>query len=480
MDSSLCRFGILTVSDRCSRGETIDKSGEGLVNCITAEFQNGVVVERACVPDEANEISAVLIDWCDRGNVDVILTTGGTGFSPRDVTPEATKAVIEKEAPGLAIAIIQGSLAITPMAMLSRAVCGLRNRTLIINLPGSTKGSLESYKIVANQIKHAVDLLKDDNAKVASEHKSMSTPITNSIQTKVDTTNVACRARKSPFATADVKMAQQMVLTECVALFADTATLKTGLGCILAQDVFARDPLPPFPASVKDGYAIRVTEHQMTHLAVVGDSTAGENPDKFIVEKGFCVRISTGAPVPNGANAVIQVEDTELVETSPDGKEEKTIKILKQPQLGQEIRQIGCDIPENEKVLFKGTRLGPAELGILAAVGVHKFMVYKKPRIALLSTGNELISPFEPMEKGRIRDSNKTTLNAVFTEGGFQTIDIGIARDTPQEVLLKLIEGMENADIVVSTGGVSMGERDYLKQVLTLDLKAKIHFGSVL
>ena len=111
------------------------------------------------------------------------------------------------------------------------------------------------------------------------------------------------------------------------------------MGCILAQDVFARDPLPPFPASMKDGYAVRVSE-SMNLLNVLGDSCAGENPDKLKIEKGYCARISTGAPVPSGANAVIQVEDTELVEKSADGKEEKVIRVLKQPQIGQDIRYV--------------------------------------------------------------------------------------------------------------------------------------------
>jgi gephyrin len=148
--------------------------------------------------------------------------------------------------------------------------------------------------------------------------------------------------------------------------------------------------------------------------------------------------------------------------------------------LDQDIRGIGSDIRENEKVLHKGTRLGPSELGVLASVGCDKFLVYKKPIVGILSTGDELQGPSGPLETGRVRDSNKTTLEALFEEAGFGTVDLGVARDEPDEIYRQLVMGIKIADVVVSTGGVSMGERDYMRQVLETDLKATIHFGSVL
>jgi gephyrin len=215
-------------------------------------------------------------------------------------------------------------------------------------------------------------------------------------------------------------------------------------------------------------------------LTLAGDSTAGVNPDFYELMDNYCIRISTGAPVPDTADAVVQVEDTELLQKTEDGKEEKKIKILKKPTVGQDIRAIGSDIQENSIVLRKGTRIGPSEMGILAAVGATQFQVYRKPIVALLSTGNELQSPTEPLVKGKIRDSNKTTLDALLREAGFNIVDIGVAKDTPDEVYQKLLHGLSVASVLVSTGGVSMGERDFLKEVLSKDFQAKIHFGSVL
>jgi molybdenum cofactor synthesis domain-containing protein len=156
------RFGILTLSDRSARGEREDASGPALARLIQAE--NWSVAQQALLPDDESAIRALLSEWADRGGLDVILTTGGTGFAPRDVTPEATRAVIEREAPGLAEAMRAASLKVTPHAMLSRVVAGIRKRTLILNLPGSPKGAVENLQVVIPVLPHAVQLLREDPA----------------------------------------------------------------------------------------------------------------------------------------------------------------------------------------------------------------------------------------------------------------------------------------------------------------------------
>lgn len=153
------RFGILTLSDRSSRGERADASGPALVRLIEAEGWS--VAKQSILPDDEAAISEILRNWADSAELDVILTTGGTGFSPRDVTPEATRAVIERDAPGLAEAMRAASLKITPHAMLSRVVAGIRKKTLIINLPGSPKGAVENLQVVLPVLGHAIKLLQE-------------------------------------------------------------------------------------------------------------------------------------------------------------------------------------------------------------------------------------------------------------------------------------------------------------------------------
>ncbi len=156
------KVGILTSSDRSSRGERSDLSGPVLVEMVREKGWD--IVETLIVPDDVGILRDTLILWADSGDIDLILTTGGTGFSPRDITPEATRLVVNKLAPGLAEAMRAESLKITPHAMLSRAIAGIRGRTLIINLPGSPKAARENLQIIAPVLGHAIQLLREDAA----------------------------------------------------------------------------------------------------------------------------------------------------------------------------------------------------------------------------------------------------------------------------------------------------------------------------
>lgn len=156
------RFGILTASDRSARGERPDASGPALADLVRAS--GGSVVQTEILPDDRAALADQMRAWADNREMDVILVTGGTGFAPRDVTPEATRDVIEREAPGLAEAMRAASLKITPHAMLSRLVAGIRGQALILNLPGSPKGAVENLQVVLPVLEHAVKLLRGEDA----------------------------------------------------------------------------------------------------------------------------------------------------------------------------------------------------------------------------------------------------------------------------------------------------------------------------
>ncbi len=164
-------FAVLTISDRSADGIREDKSGPALQEAI--QNAGWLVARSAIISDDHHEIVELLTGWSDSEKFDVILTTGGTGFAPRDNTPEATSEVIERQAPGLAEAMRAGSLKITPHAMLSRAVAGIRKKTIIINLPGSPKGALENFRIVAPVLPHAVQLLLDDDQAEAGHRQTL-------------------------------------------------------------------------------------------------------------------------------------------------------------------------------------------------------------------------------------------------------------------------------------------------------------------
>nr|XP_026649164.1 gephyrin isoform X13 [Zonotrichia albicollis] len=637
------------VSDSCFRNLAEDRSGINLKDLVQdPSLLGGTISAYKIVPDEIEEIKETLIDWCDEKELNLILTTGGTGFAPRDVTPEATKEVIEREAPGMALAMLMGSLNVTPLGMLSRPVCGIRGKTLIINLPGSKKGSQECFQFILPALPHAIDLLRDAIVKVKEVHDELedlpspppplSPPPTTSphkqtedkgvqceeeeeekkdsgvastedsssshitaaaiaakipdsiisrgvqvlprdtaslsttpsespraqatsrlstascptpkarlpscsstysvselhyrleglkdelrrnrgynsrVQSRcsskenilrashsaVDITKVARRHRMSPFPLTSMDKAFITVLEMTPVLGTEIINYRDGMGRVLAQDVYAKDNLPPFPASVKDGYAVRAADGPGDRF-IIGESQAGEQPTQTVMP-GQVMRVTTGAPIPCGADAVVQVEDTELIRESDDGTEELEVRILVQARPGQDIRPIGHDIKRGECVLAKGTHMGPSEIGLLATVGVTEVEVNKFPVVAVMSTGNELLNPEDDLLPGKIRDSNRSTLLATIQEHGYPTINLGIVGDKkpdvfkeegtqsfqntaetglpdcPDDLLNALNEGISRADVIITSGGVSMGEKDYLKQVLDIDLHAQIHFGRV-
>lgn len=491
MMSASVNVGVLTVSDRCSRGQAEDKSGSNLQKLLRSSSALKVnEILSDCVPDEANEIKRILLKWCDTENVHLILTTGGTGFSPRDITPEVTSEVIERPAQGLTLQMLSESLKVTPMAMLSRAVCGIRKGSIIINLPGSLKGSQECFQFVLPALPHAIEVLRG-SPNVGVTHASMEHPThpqrgdthhncPHKTQGKTvrDLSKVAERDRHSPYALVSMSDALSVIKENANCLPKTVVSIEDSLGHILASDVFAQEPFPPFPASVKDGYAVLASDGPGERV-VLGPVTAGEIAASQVIS-GHVMRITTGAPVPQGADAVVQVEDTELLESDDDGRTEKRIKILTCPKPGQDIRPIGFDVNKGQQVLSAYDKLGPAELGLMVSLGLTDVEVFQKPKVAVLSTGNEVVSPGQVTKAGQIRDSNKIALKSMINSHGFEFIDLGIAADTPQDLESKLSAGLELADLVVSSGGVSMGEKDFLKPVLEDLIGATIHFGRVL
>ncbi|XP_053093816.1 gephyrin isoform X15 [Pangasianodon hypophthalmus] len=556
----------------------------------------------------------------------------------------------------MALAMLMGSLNVTPLGMLSRPVCGIRGKTLIINLPGSKKGSQECFQFILPALPHAIDLLRDAIVKVKEVHNALEDlpspppplsppPVTSphkqteekgiqceeeeeekkdsgvastedsgsshitaaaiaakhvhlqsvfhpthsvvmakggqpltcfippttlsshftcscgdkipdaiisrgvqvlprdtaslsttpsespraqqsrlstascptpkasrrefrahldevitlqsrystldQVQSRcgskenilrashsaVDITKVARRHRMSPFPLTSMDKAFITVLEMTPVLGTELINYRDGMGRVLAQDVYAKDSLPPFPASVKDGYAVRAADGPGDRF-LIGESQAGEQPTHTVMP-GQVMRVTTGAPIPCGADAVVQVEDTELLRESEDGTEELEVRILVQARPGQDIRPIGHDIKRGECVLAKGTHMGPSEIGLLATVGITEVEVHKFPVVAVMSTGNELLNPEDDLHPGKIRDSNRSTLLATIQEHGYPTINLGIVGDNPDDLLNALNEGISRADVIITSGGVSMGEKDYLKQVLDIDLHAQIHFGRV-
>lgn len=255
------------------------------------------------------------------------------------------------------------------------------------------------------------------------------------------------------------------------------------VGCILSSSITARDSLPPFPASIKDGYAV-VSSDGVGEFTVIGESRAGCMDDVPLQPKaGSVAYITTGAPVPQGADAVVQIEDTELVSEGGGGRGgggKKRVKILKAAVKGQDIRSIGSDIMQGATVLEAGERIGVAEIGILATVGAVKVSAFRKPHVGILSTGDEVVEPeTDQLGPGQIRDANRSMLMAAAANAGAKVTDLGVARDAEGELMARFKAAIDGGiDVLITSGGVSMGDRDLIQPLLD-NLGATIHFGRV-
>ncbi|KAK9734658.1 hypothetical protein RND81_04G155200 [Saponaria officinalis] len=274
-----------------------------------------------------------------------------------------------------------------------------------------------------------------------------------------------------------VEEALKMVINASQRLEPVSIPLHESLGKVLAKDILAPDPLPPYPASIKDGYAV-VAADGPGEYPVITESRAGNDAVGVTVIPGTVAYVTTGGPIPDGADAVVQVEDTEPIKSDPG--ESKRVRILVETKRGADIRPVGCDIEKDAVVLKAGTLIGASEIGLLATVGVTMVKIYRTPTVGVLSTGDELVEPTtRNLDRGQIRDSNRAMLLAAAVQKRCRVVDLGIARDDEAE-LEKIIDKALAAgvEIILSSGGVSMGDRDYVKPLL--DRRGKMHFSKVL
>jgi molybdopterin molybdotransferase len=275
-----------------------------------------------------------------------------------------------------------------------------------------------------------------------------------------------------------VDQALEQVLAVFSRLPDEVIDLEAGLGRVLAMDVYADNNIPPFANSSMDGYAVRAadilsaTKDSPASLKVIADIPAGTAPT-VIIGAGQAARIMTGAPMPNGADSVVPVEQTDdaprglnsgdrLAAPPPDH-----IDIFQPVKSGDYVRPAGEDVTAGQLVLREGRVLRAADLGMLAAIGLPRIHVIRQPVVAILSTGDELLTPDQPLAAGKIRDTNSYTIAALAEQLGAKVRRLGIARDTVEDVRAKLGEAVTfGADLILSSAGVSVGAFDVVKSVI--------------
>ncbi len=255
--------------------------------------------------------------------------------------------------------------------------------------------------------------------------------------------------------------AQEFVLAGCRAAEPVGVAVDDAYGLVTSAAVTSTEAVPPFANTAMDGFAVRSvdTESAPRRLDVVATLAAGAAPD-VTVGPGQAVRIMTGAPMPPGADAVIMVELTELAE---DGA---SVEIAQSVPAGNHVRGAGEDIAPGDKVFAAGTALSAGHLGVLASLGNYEVQVHPRPRVGVISTGDELIDGPGALAPGQIRDSNRHTLLALVAETGAEAVDLGLVADDEAAIRRAIADAPTRVDALISSGGVSMGAFDYVKVVL--------------
>lgn len=355
---------------------------------------------------------------------------------------------------------------------MSRPVAGVRNKTIIITLPGSLPGAKENLLSILKQLPHACKQAAGEDSRVAhtggvkaleeqagigtvkmaqphhehhhSHHHSSGHGHGDHTAPKAYTSNdptegPAQRHRESQYPMISVDEAVQLILEHTPNPQVIRVPVNGNLvGCVLAENVQADEPVPAFRASIMDGYAVVVTQDSANSKGIfpvtsVSHASPGDTPS---LQNGQIARITTGAPLPPGATSVVKVELTSIIKKTgtETGQEETNVEILKDNITpGENVREIGSDVKAGETILRKGeliTAVG-GELGLLASVGKQEVSVYRNPVVGVLSTGDEIVPHDRPgsLRLGEVRDTNRPTVMAAVQGWGFEVIDLGIATD---------------------------------------------------
>ncbi|KAJ5816261.1 hypothetical protein N7447_008494 [Penicillium robsamsonii] len=520
------RAALLIVSDEASTDPTMDRGADTLAPILAKEGKWELSAIRI-VPNNVLQIQQALCDWTSGPNWHHLLfLSAAAALAVKDITPEAVTPLIHRHATSLFHRIIADSLEFTPSAKLERLVVDIREKTLIISLPQSSKGAMEDLGVVMSLLPHVIPpnphslhtsgmkKLNNETGVTIAQHlpqsqlqpyhhhhhahghpirKAYTSPPDRS-QSKSNRPAMGLNQRYRPCANSmlSVEEALRVIREQTPApIVVKTPVTTSIIGSVIAEDVYASEMIPAYPTSLVDGYAIIAKEGESTRLIFHRTSIAHANMSGAFepLQPGTIAKITAGTPLPSNANAVVMLDD--IAFSTLDGQDEATVEILADDIVpGENVREPGSDVALNTKILARGDLISPVggEIGLLAATGTRTVKVFKKCRVGVLSVGGDLVEHSNPstLVRGQIRDSNRPSLLSCLAAWGFETVDLGLTRETAagelEHTLRNSLYGVDYAfsgvDVLVITGSMFLGKLDFTP-IIERTLDGSIHFNRV-
>lgn len=445
----------------------------------------GKTVDVHYVPYDTHEIMAYLISSCDSNKANCIVIIGDSTI-PIDIKiiSSTSKTIYEDiyETTFKKLSSVISELNKRLQIMIPQAVCGIRNKTLILNMFGQCLNATMCLKVNESIIFYVFDSIQTaqrERENAINSNKSLVGDTSNTHNKMIKIKNIIEIYKRHSHAListleAEEKISETVIQNNEIVEF-ECVSVHDAYGRILYEDVYSICNVPPFRTSAKNGYAIN-TNDGINVKNVLQEETSS-------IEPGTCVLVQNNSFIPNGATAVVQFKDTKKIleeykNNIDDIEEEKEeIEIIIQPKEEENIRPIGYEVRKGEYILDKYTRIGLTEIGILTYCGVSKVIVIKQKLIGVLSIGDELEEPGEILTLKHDYDSSRLILMTLLKQQDFDSLDFGIANDNMESIISKIETALEKVDILVTIG--SANDRDLLKPILQGYFNATIHFGGV-
>ncbi|KAG5345197.1 GEPH protein, partial [Acromyrmex charruanus] len=481
-------------SDPSDENIDINNIHNDIRDVLSTQAVNVQIFDMIVINPVETDITTELFFTCTEA--DVILIIGDNKSVNKQLVKEAIESVSDNQEVSKRVtrSLLNIETSLNENFMPHKTVFGIRNQTLIIDLSGLHKNTKKCFVAIANMILQTIYLIridKDENiplhdiASTSSDNFTMEKEVKTAVKRhrksylfpKYDYASTIKRHKESfpMISITDALCKIREIISENKnKIIFETVQLNDAYGRILYENVESTYNFPPFNTSTKHGYAVLITDGKGIRKVLQQDEKNTFSP--MTLEPGTCVWINSGDPVPNEATAVVQLKDIKLVKKLKDS-DEMYIEILIQPQFNENIKPVGYELMKGKTVATPYTRIGPLEIGLLAASGRKEVIVIKNTPIGVLSIGNNLGEPGEILTPGFTYDINRITLITLLKEQGYNSLDFGIVNNLIAPIKNKIDEALKKVDILVTTG--STNNRDLMKIILEEYYKADIHFGNV-